>query len=142
MAEEKGVVTIYARKAMKNKLLNRLQMVIDVMHPNKSSIPRKTIAAQLCKTFKAKDEKCVYVYGLKTVFGGGKSSGFAFIYDSLEDALDVEPKYSLIRNGLKQKKQTSRKQRHELKNKKKKVRGSKKAKAGTAAGATVKADKA
>jgi len=54
------------------------------------------------------------------------------IYDSLEDALDCEPKYRLIRSGLKPKKEGSRKQRKELKNKKKKVRGKAKATVGQA----------
>lgn len=37
------------------------------------------------------------LYGFRTQFGGGKSCGFAFIYDSLQDALSYEPKYRLIR---------------------------------------------
>jgi hypothetical protein len=35
--------------------------------------------------------------GVKTDFGGHRSTGFALIYDTHEDALDVEPKYRLIR---------------------------------------------
>lgn len=46
---------------------------------------------------KVKDEKTIFLYGFRTQFGGGKSTGFAFVYDSLEDALDVEPKYRLVR---------------------------------------------
>jgi len=107
-------------------------MLVDVIHPNRASVSKAEIAAQLAKAFRVNDEKTIYVFGLKTTFGGQKSTGFAFIYDSLEDALDCEPKYRLIRAGLKQKVQTSRKQRRDLKNKQKKVRGVKKAKAGMA----------
>ena len=76
------------------------------------------------------DEKAVFVFGFRTAFGGQRSTGFALIYDSLEDALDAEPKYRLIRAGLKTKKEGSRKQRRELKNKRNKVRGKKKASVG------------
>ncbi len=78
------------------------------------------------------DEKTVFVFGLRTAFGGGKTTGFALIYDSLEDALDSEPRYRLTRVGLRSKKEGSRKQRKELKNKRKKVRGIGKAKVGAA----------
>jgi small subunit ribosomal protein S24e len=78
------------------------------------------------------DEKTVFVFGLRTAFGGQKSTGFALIYDSLEDALDSEPRYRLTRVGLRPKKDGSRKQRKELKNKRNKVRGVAKAKVGAA----------
>jgi len=112
---DQGVVTIHTRKCFSNRLLNRKQMIVDVIHPNRASVPKAEIAAQLAKAFRVNDEKTIYVFGVKTTFGGQKSTGFAFIYDSLEDALDCEPKYRLIRAGLKQKVQTSRKQRRELK---------------------------
>jgi small subunit ribosomal protein S24e len=76
------------------------------------------------------DDKTIFVFGFRTAFGGQKSTGFALIYDSLEDALDSEPKYRLVRAGLKTKKEGSRKQRKELKNKKKKKRGKAKAEVG------------
>lgn len=80
------------------------------------------------------DDKCVVVFGLRAAFGGQKSTGFALIYNSLEDALDSEPKYRLVRAGLRSKREGSRKSRKELKNKKKKVRGKGKAKVGAAGG--------
>ena len=70
---------------------------------------------------------------MRTGFGGQRSTGFALIYDTLEDALDSEPKYRLVRVGLKKKKEGSRKQRKELKNKKNKVRGKAKSKVGASA---------
>ena len=45
---------------------------------------------------------------MRTGFGGQRSTGFALIYDTLEDALDSEPKYRLVRVGLKKKKEGSR----------------------------------
>jgi len=109
-------------------------MIIDVIHPNRASVPKAELRTQLAKEFKVKDDKTIFVFGFKSAYGGGKSTGFALIYDSLEDALDTEPKYRLIRSGLGKKREGSRKSRRELKNRKKKVRGVKKAKVGTAAG--------
>lgn len=45
--------------------------------------------------YKAPKEQ-VIIYGLRTQFGGGKSTGFALIYDNKE-ALKFEPKYRLLR---------------------------------------------
>ena len=56
---------------------------------------------------------------------------FALIYDSVEDALDAEPAFRLIRAGLKTKKEMpSRKLRRELKNRRLKARGVAKTKIG------------
>jgi len=101
-------------------------MVIDILHPNRANVPKTELADKLAKQFKVNEVKTVFLFGLRTAFGGGKTTGFALIYDSLQDALDAEPKYRLIRAGLAAKKEGSRKQRRELKNRKKKVRGKKK----------------
>jgi small subunit ribosomal protein S24e len=47
--------------------------------------------------YKVNDEQRVFVYGVHTQFGGNKSSGFALIYDSLEDAKKYEPRYRKAR---------------------------------------------
>ena len=65
----------------------------------------------------------VIVFGFKTQFGGGKSTGFCVIYDKLEKLKKFEPKYRQIRNGVIEAKQTSRKQIKESKNRGLKVRG-------------------
>ena len=90
-------VTLRTRKVLTNRLLNRKQMIIDVLHPNRANVPKKELTELIAKEFKATDEKAVFVFGMRTAFGGQKSTGFALIYDSLEDALDSEPKYRLIR---------------------------------------------
>ena len=65
----------------------------------------------------------VVLFGFRTKFGGGKSPGFCVIYDS-EDALrKFEPKHRLIRLGVEEKKERSRKAIKEAKNKGKKIRG-------------------
>lgn len=75
----------------------------------------------------------VFVFGFRTNFGGGKSTGFALLYDTLDFAKKFEPRYRLARHGLYEKKQVTRKQRKERKNRMKKVRGTKKTKVGAAA---------
>ena len=40
------------RKFMTNKLLNRKQMVVDVLHPGKASIPKTEIRDNLAKMYK------------------------------------------------------------------------------------------
>ena len=38
-----------------------------------------------------------FLFGFRTAFGGGKTTGFALIYDSVEDAKKFEPKHRLVR---------------------------------------------
>lgn len=42
----------------------------------------------------------VNVFGLRTKFGGGKTTGFALIYDSPEALKKFEPHYRLVRVGV------------------------------------------
>ena len=60
-------------------------------------MPKKELQELIAKEFKAADDKAVFVFGMRTAFGGQKTTGFALVYDSLEDALDCEPKYRLVR---------------------------------------------
>merc|ERR1719463_1021285 len=73
----------------------------------------------------------IFAFGFHTLFGGSKTIGFALIYDNMDSAKKYEPKYRLARHGV-NKKKTGRKQIKELKNRKKKVRGTAKAKVGAA----------
>eukprot|EP01006_Ploeotia_vitrea_P055803 TRINITY_DN68033_c6_g1_i3.p3 TRINITY_DN68033_c6_g1~~TRINITY_DN68033_c6_g1_i3.p3 ORF type:complete len:154 (-),score=86.20 TRINITY_DN68033_c6_g1_i3:396-791(-) len=123
-------VTIRTRKFLTNRLLNRKQMIIDVLHPDRATVSKADLKTQLAQMFKVKNDQTIFVFGFRTAFGGGKSTGFALIYDSLQDALDSEPDYRLVRQGLKEQVMGSRKQRKEHKNRQKKVRGTKKAKIG------------
>jgi len=56
-------------------------------------VSKAQIKAKLADTFKCK-EVCIVVYGLKTKFGGGHSTGFAFVYDSE----DMRKKYDSKKN--------------------------------------------
>jgi small subunit ribosomal protein S24e len=71
-------------------------MVVDVLHPGKSSLPKTEVREKLAKLYKTTPD-VVFCFGFKTAFGGGRSSGFALIYDSLDLAKKFEPKYRLAR---------------------------------------------
>lgn len=61
--------------------------------------------------YKAGKEQ-VSVFGLRTQFGGGKTTGFALVYDSPEAMKKFEPHYRLVRVGLASKiEKASRQQR-------------------------------
>ncbi|MXQ82988.1 hypothetical protein E5288_WYG018878 [Bos mutus] len=119
-------VTIRTRKFMTNRLLQRKQMVIDVLHPGKATVPKTEIQEKLAKMYKTTPD-VIFVFGFRTHFGGGKTTGFGMIYDSLDYVKKNEPKHRLARHGLYEKKKTSRKQWKERKNRMKKVRGTAKA---------------
>ncbi|KAK3193763.1 hypothetical protein Dsin_025073 [Dipteronia sinensis] len=132
MADSKAF-TIRTRKFMTNRLLARKQFVIDVLHPGSPNVSKAELKEKLGRMYDVKDSNAIFVFKFRTHFGGGKSTGFGLIYDSVENAKKYEPKYRLIRNGLDTKVEKSRKQLKERKNRSKKIRGVKKTKAGDAA---------
>ncbi|KAL6221455.1 hypothetical protein ACLB2K_009206 [Fragaria x ananassa] len=132
MADNKAV-TVRTRKFMTNRLLSRKQFVIDVLHPGRPNVSKAELKEKLARMYEVKDTNAIFVFKFRTHFGGGKSTGFGLIYDSVENAKKFEPKYRLIRNGLDTKVTKSRKQIKERKNRAKKIRGVKKTKAGDAA---------
>ena len=115
---------------MTNRLLQRKQFVVDVLHPGRANVSKVEVREKLAKLYKA-DKEAISVFGFKTAFGGGKSTGFGLIYDTADVAKKFEPKYRLIRMGFGAKGTVGRKQRKERKNRAKKVRGVKKAKVST-----------
>lgn len=117
---------------MANPLLHRKQMVVDIHHPGKPTPSKKEIREKLSKLYKTSPE-LVFPYQMKSQFGGGKSTGFAKIYDSMVHAKRFEQKFMLAKFGLKEVKKSSRKQRKERKNRMKKLRGTAKVKAAAAA---------
>jgi len=116
-------VTIRTRKFMRNPLLQRKQFIIDVLHPGRANVPKSELYEMIAKSHKVADPQLISAFGFRSKYGGGKSSGFCLIYDSLESIKKYEPKYRLLRKGILEKKETSRKQIKEAKNRKKKIRG-------------------
>ena len=69
------------------------------------------------------DNACISLFGFRTQFGGGKSTGFGLIYDNVDAMKKFEPKHRIIRAGLKEKVVQSRKQIKEKTNRVKQLRG-------------------
>ncbi|GAX76978.1 hypothetical protein CEUSTIGMA_g4425.t1 [Chlamydomonas eustigma] len=118
--------TLRTRKFITNRLLMRKQFVIDVLHPGRPNVSKAELKEKLASMYDVKDNDTIFVFGFRTQFGGGKSTGFGVIYDTKEFAMKFEPKYRLIRNGLQKKIEKSRKQKKERRNRTKKIRGVKK----------------
>eukprot|EP00316_Scyphosphaera_apsteinii_P025342 CAMPEP_0119298308 /NCGR_PEP_ID=MMETSP1333-20130426/504_1 /TAXON_ID=418940 /ORGANISM="Scyphosphaera apsteinii, Strain RCC1455" /LENGTH=130 /DNA_ID=CAMNT_0007299381 /DNA_START=75 /DNA_END=467 /DNA_ORIENTATION=- len=121
-------VTIRTKKFITNRLLQRKQFVCEVIHHGLAGVSKKDLKEKLAKMYKVPDPSCILLYGFKVAFGGGRSTGFGMIYDSLAAAKKFEPKYRLTRFGMGKAKTQARKQRKERKNRMKKVRGTKKTK--------------
>merc|ERR1719206_715065 len=126
-----STATIRTRKFLTNRLLNRKQMVVDVLHPGRATVPKSEIREKLGKMYKTTSD-VVFCFGFRTAFGGGKTTGFALVYDTLDYAKKIEPKYRLARHGLIEIKKTARKQMKDRKNRMKKARGTAKAKLASA----------
>mmetsp|Transcript_41198 Transcript_41198/g.29705 ORF Transcript_41198/g.29705 Transcript_41198/m.29705 type:complete len:139 (+) Transcript_41198:31-447(+) len=120
---DKLPVQIRTRKFIRNALLGRRQFVIDVIHPGRANLAKSELQDKLSEMYKVKDKTTIFVFGFRSQYGGGKSTGFALIYDTLEEAKKFEPRYRLARSGLAPGREGSRKQIKEKKNRGKKVWG-------------------
>ncbi|KAJ8522528.1 hypothetical protein ONZ45_g892 [Pleurotus djamor] len=122
-------ITLRTRKFITNRLLARRQFVLDVLHPSRPNVSRDELAEKLAGMYKT-DKARVVTFGFRTQFGGGRSTGFALIYDDEASQKKFEPRYRLVRSGMAKKvEKASRKLRKERKNRAKKFRGTKKVKA-------------
>jgi len=103
-------------------------MVVDVLHPSRPNVSKTELSERLATLYKA-DKGRVVTFGLRTHFGGGRSTGFALIYDDEAAQRKFEPRHRLVRSGMASKvEKASRKLRKERKNRSKKFRGTKKLK--------------
>ncbi|KAI0553805.1 ribosomal protein L23/L15e core domain-containing protein [Xylaria curta] len=100
----------------------------DIIHPDQAGISKANLQQKLATLYKATPEQ-VSVFGLRTAFGGGKTTAFACIYDSVEARKKFDAKHRLVRNGLATKpERASRQQRKQRKNRMKTLRGTEKTK--------------
>ncbi|CAK7274140.1 hypothetical protein SEPCBS57363_006011 [Sporothrix epigloea] len=128
MADADTPVTLRTRKFIRNPLLGRKQMVVDILHPGRANIAKDELRDKLAALYKATKDQ-VNVFGLRTQFGGGKTTGFALVYDSPEAMKKFEPHYRLVRVGLATKiEKAGRQQRKQRKNRQKTLRGTAKVK--------------
>ncbi|PHT34449.1 hypothetical protein CQW23_26249 [Capsicum baccatum] len=55
---------------------------------------------KLSRMYEVKNPNAIFFFKFRTHFGGGKSTGFGLIYDSIENAKKYKPKYRLIKNAI------------------------------------------
>ncbi|KAF2144054.1 uncharacterized protein K452DRAFT_285264 [Aplosporella prunicola CBS 121167] len=123
-------VTLRTRKFIRNPLLGRKQMVVDVLHPGRANVSKDELRDKLASLYKINKDS-VSCFGFRTQYGGGKSTGFALLYDSNEAMKKFEPHYRLVRVGMANKiEKASRQQRKQRKNRSKEFRGTAKNKGG------------
>ena len=84
------------RKFITNRLLNRRQFVVDVLHPTRATVSKAELNEKLAALYKT-DKGRVSTFGFKTKFGGGRSTGFGLIYDDEESQKKFEPKHRLVK---------------------------------------------
>ena len=73
--------------------------ISDILHPNRANISKDELRGKLAEMYKANKDQ-VNVFGLQTQYGGGKTTGFALVYDSPEALKKFEPHYRLVRVGF------------------------------------------
>ena len=95
-ADNAAPVTIRTRKFITNRLLARRQFIVDVLHPNRPNVSKAELSERLAAIYKT-DKERVVTFGLRTIFGGGRSTGFGLIYDDEASQRKFEPKYRLVR---------------------------------------------
>merc|ERR1712032_523622 len=136
MAKDDKIV-LYARKIISNPLLRRKQVQVEIIHPDQGGVSKTEIKEKLAGMFKQRQgaqPECISVFGLKTKFGGGRSTGFALIYDNADARAKYDQKLLLKREGMTEKPKYTRKMKKEMKGRTKKVRGTAKAKAASSSG--------
>lgn len=95
-ADSSAPVTLRTRKFITNRLLARRQFVLDVLHPGRANVSKTELSEKLAAIYKTQ-KGLVVTFGFRTAFGGGKSTGFALIYDDEASQKKFEPKHRLVR---------------------------------------------
>ena len=73
--------------------------VVEVIHPGRPTVPKTEIREKIAKIYKTTSD-VVVPFGFKSQFGGGRTKGFALIYDTLDYAKKFEPRHRLVRVSL------------------------------------------
>ena len=93
-------IEIISRK--RNPLLSRDEVTFRISHLGSGTPPRLKVRDELAVKLDVDVER-VYIRSLETKTGTMITIGEANIYDSVEDALRIEPKHIILRNSPKKK---------------------------------------
>ena len=73
---------------------------MEIINPDNGSLKKEDVAAKLAKVLNVKSTECITIFGMKAKFGGGRTSAFALVYDSLESRKQYDMKKNLLRVSL------------------------------------------
>ena len=99
MAKPETRHTVCIRHLVDHLHLHRRQFQIHVIHPKTTNISKPELKHELARKFNVSNTQTILISNFKTK--GPSSKGFGIIYDSIDDALQHEPKHQLVKNGLK-----------------------------------------
>jgi small subunit ribosomal protein S24e len=88
---------IVSRK--ENPLLKRIELQFKIVHHGEATPTRDTVREEIAKLAKAPKER-VIIDLMNSQFGKLETLGYAKVYESKEDAMEIERKYVLGRNKL------------------------------------------
>ena len=94
MAAEEPKFTMKLSKIKNNRVLDRIQMVVDVYYEPTLKITKENIKKKIASQFKKPN---VVIFGAKKSFGGGRTRCFAMVYDTEDSMKKYEPKRRLAR---------------------------------------------
>lgn len=57
---------------------------LEIINPDSGILTKKQVADKLAKVINLKNSECITIFGMKAKFGGGRTSAFALVYDSVE----------------------------------------------------------
>ena len=86
--------TMKLSKIKNNRILDRIQMVVDVFYEPTLKITKENIRKKISSQFKKNN---VVIFGARKVFGGGRTKCFAMVYDNEDSMKKYEPKKRLAR---------------------------------------------
>ena len=104
-------------KVKNNRLLNRVQMVVDVIHPREKNLTKDEIKEFIKTKFKKSHISLIQV---KKSFGGGRTRGIALVYDNEESLKRFELERRLERDAREHKPKKDRKSKEKKDTRKKK----------------------
>ena len=93
MAEEPNF-TMKLSKIKNNRVLDRIQMVVDVFYDLTVKVTKENIRKKISSKFKKSN---VVIFGARKSFGGGRTRCFAMVYDNEDSMKKYEPKKRLAR---------------------------------------------
>ena len=97
MSQKDQQFFIRLAKIKNNRLLSRVQMIANIFHPANVKVTKEQIKEKLRAQFK---KQHISVFGMKKLYGGGRTKCFALIYDSEDAMKKIEPPSRLKRVEL------------------------------------------